>query len=364
MTDAVADSAPTGGAPASRTRRLAATVVLAVMSLAWVGDAGLRAVRSMSDAPKLFSLGGTDADAGGADATAPVPQSILIQTGQGNLAAILSSGAVQSLVSQFGAGNEVQVRQDGDGLVSVVEQGRASGAASVFEADLAGRRAGTDPLGGVSGNRAFIDQRGVNNRSLIGQFGMGGSADVVQRGAGNLSSIFQSGADASVFVSQAGERNSSVIQQHDFAVRTNIVQVGEDGLSEARQWDQSSGSIAQVFQAGSRSMSDIDQAGVRNLATVVQWHASERVASTVIQDGALGQAKVDQAGVELVSIVRQTSGEAKVADVYQVGLNNVSEILQSGIANVASTRQSGGGNQSAITQSGSGNVASVSQSAL
>ncbi len=364
MTDAVADSDVAVVAPAGRNRRLAATVVLAVLSLVWVGDAGVRVVQSMGDAPKLFSLGGLNADAEGADATAPGPQSVLIQTGQGNLAAILSSGAAQSLVSQFGADNEVQVRQDGDGLISVVEQGRAPGAASVFETDLAGRRAGVDPLGGVSGNRAFIDQMGVNNRSLIGQFGTGATADVVQRGAGNLSSIFQSGADASVFVSQAGERNGSVIMQHDFAVRANVVQVGEDGLSEARQWDQSSGSIAQVFQAGSRSMSDIDQAGVRNLATVVQWDGSERVASTVIQDGALGQARVDQAGVELVSIVRQVSGEANVAEVYQAGLNNVSEILQSGATNMAAARQSGSGNRSAITQSGTGNVASVSQSAL
>jgi hypothetical protein len=365
VTQAVAEPGSTAAPKTRIGARLGASAALAAVSLLCVSDAGVRVAGALGDNLKLFSLGGLNGgEATEAEASVVGPQSVVIQAGEDNLARIMASGAVQSLVSQFGSNNEVQLRQDGDGLVSVVEQGRAPGAASAFEAELARRPAAADPFGGVSGNRAFIDQAGVNNRSLVGQFGTGASADVIQRGAGNLSSLFQVGTDASAFVSQAGERNSSIIMQHDFAVRANIVQTGEDGLSEARQWDQSSGSIAQVFQAGSRGMSDIDQAGVRNLATVVQWDQGERAASTVIQDGDQGEVRVDQAGVELVSIVRQTAGLGNVAEVYQVGLNNVSEIAQSGVANRASAHQSDAGNRSTIIQSGSNNVAAVRQSGL
>lgn len=365
MTQFVAEPSPASVARVQTRGRLAASVVLAAASLLFVGDAGVRVAGALGDDLKLFSLGGLNGDETEVtEASVLGPQSVVIQAGENNLASLLASGSVQALVSQFGAGNEVQLQQDGQGLVSVVEQGRLPGAASVFEAELASRRAPADPFGGVSGARAFIDQAGVNNRSLVGQFASGASADVIQRGSNNFSSLFQSGADASAFISQAGERNSSVILQHDFAVRTNVVQVGQDGLSDARQWDQSSGSIAQVFQAGSRGMSDIDQAGVRNLATVVQWDGGERAASTVIQDGDQGEVRVDQAGMELVSIVRQTAGLGNVADVYQIGLNNVSEIAQSGVANRASSHQSGAGNRSTIIQSGSNNVAAVRQSGL
>lgn len=349
----------------SRTKRLSGFAAMVLASVLCVSDVPRLVLTAFGDPLNLFSLTGISgggADEGDLDSVTAT--SILIQRGEGNLARLVSLGPVQALVSQFGQNNTVQLRQDGEGLVSVVEQGRIPGTNSVFETELAQRASPVDPFAGVSGNRAFIDQTGINNRSIVGQFGIGGQVDVVQGGQGNLSSIFQPGNDAVAFVSQAGQRNGSILIQNDFAVRASVVQTGTDGLSEARQWDQSSGSIAQVFQAGSRNLSDIDQAGVRNLATVVQWDLSDRAASTVIQDGNLGQVRVDQAGSDLVSIVRQATGEENQSDVFQGGSGHISEISQSGVRNMASVKQSGAGNRSVISQSGSGNVATVQQSPL
>ncbi|HST91230.1 MAG TPA: hypothetical protein VLJ13_03450 [Brevundimonas sp.] len=349
--------------PSTRSETLAAIVAA---SLLVATDAGLWVMGSSAgETPlNLFSLQTTDAAASVTGAGLSEGFSILTQSGQDNLARIVGFGPVSALVSQFGRANQVEILQQGSGLISVVEQGLAPGAASIFEADLAQVRSGTtDPFGGVSGNRAFIDQAGTNNRSVVGQFGSDALADVFQRGADNLSSILQSGNDASAFVSQTGERNGSMLRQHDFSVRASVTQIGTDGRSEGRQWDQSSGSELRVYQAGSQAMSDIDQGGVRNMAMLVQWDQSERVSSTIIQDGTRAHARVDQAGEDLTAIVRQRSGEGNVAEVYQAGLANVSEIDQSGDGNQARSRQGATGNRSTIVQNGSGNVAVVTQSA-
>lgn len=349
--------------PSTRSETLAAIVAA---SLLVATDAGLRVMGfAGGETPlNLFSLQTAEAAAGEPDAGLSEGFSILTQAGQDNFARIVGRGPVGAFVSQFGRGNETQILQDGSGLISVVEQGRAPGAASIFEADLAQVRSGSgDPFGGVSGNRAFIDQAGSNNRSVVGQFGSDALADVFQRGSDNVSSILQSGADASAFVTQTGERNGSLIRQHDFSVRASVTQIGAGGLSEARQWDQSSGSELRVYQAGSQAMSDIDQGGVRNMAMVVQWDQSDRVSSTIIQDGERGHARVDQAGEELNSIVRQRAGLANVAEVYQAGLAHVSEIDQTGDGNQARVRQGATGNRSTIVQSGGNNVATVTQSA-
>lgn len=350
--------------PSTRSETLAAIVAA---SLLVATDAGLRVMGSSAGGTplNLFSLQTTDAAASERAPGLSGGFSMLTQTGQDNLARIVGFGPVGALVSQFGRANQVEILQDGSGLISVVEQGRAPGAVSIFEADLAQVRSGsTDPFGGVSANRAFIDQAGTNNRSVVGQFGSDALADVFQRGVDNVSSVLQSGADASAFVTQTGERNTSLIRQHDFSVRASVTQIGSDGLSDARQWDQSSGSELRVYQAGALAMSDIDQGGVRNMAMLVQWDGSERVSSTIVQDGERGHARVDQAGEALTAIVRQRAGYGNVAEVYQAGLANVSGIDQSGEDNQARTRQGATGNRSTIIQTGSGNVATVTQSAL
>lgn len=354
----------TAGPHTGRPRRWGAIALVLGASLLCARDAVIQARASLQPGLNLFSLGGPFAiDSAAIGSTASGSDADGLRRGRSESVDLLTSGPTRSGIHRFGQENAVDVRQDGTGLVSIVEQGRASAGRSAFEAELAFRSEGADLFVGVSGNRAFIDQGGVNNRSVVGQFGDNSEVDVIQRGTGQVSRVFQSGNDSSVFVSQAGELNGSLIQQHDFAVRANVVQSGQGGLSDVRQWDQASGSIAQVFQVGARNMSDIDQAGVRNLAKVVQWDQAERSAATVIQDGDLGEVRVDQAGTELVSIVRQTAGLSQVADVFQAGSDQVSEVQQSGATHNALARQQGTRNRSTITQSGSGHVAVVIQSA-
>lgn len=116
--------------------------------------------------------------------------------------------------------------------------------------------------------RAYVDQFGNGNTSLLQQRGRDGETHAVQRGGGNYADLRQSGRSNRIALTQAGFGNWALVAQNGERNQANVVQRSNHNYALVIQ--NGTGNWANVEQFRDYSKTVVTQYGDGNVANVIQ----------------------------------------------------------------------------------------------
>lgn len=218
-------------------------------------------------------------------------------------------------VAGAGAGsgsNAAQILQIGDGnAVAVTQEGRANTARVAVHGDDTGRVSGRDA--------AVVLQRGEGNGALIGVQGRGNDFAVDQRGLDNQTVLTQhalpgSGVRGRATIVQDGRGNR--VAAHQVSRRPGFGALSVDNSLSVQQTGE--GHRLEAWQDGNANSGEVAQTGRNNTALLHQ--TGERNDSSIHQTGVGLHAESVQIGNDTLPVViRQTTGTSPAVIVTRRG---------------------------------------------